>query len=98
MRSAVLTALALIFAMPASEATADRYRQPMPYAAGIQAPERIGCYWYREREYCSRYCYWEVNGRRYCQEHEREAHSQAPYVTMYSYDAAPPMKLGAEPR
>ena len=41
-------------------------------------PEGRGCYWYRQREYCGRYCYVEANGRRYCQERERRAYPQAP--------------------
>ena len=45
---------------------------PMPLQAD-------GCYYYRERRYCGRYCYYEVNGRRYCQPREREASPQAGY-------------------
>ena len=40
-------------------------------------PEARGCYWYRERRYCSRYCYVEVDGRRFCRERQREAFPQA---------------------
>lgn len=36
-----------------------------------------GCYWNRGRRYCSRYCYIEVNGRRYCNPRESEAVPQA---------------------
>ncbi len=43
-----------------------------------QGPEGIGCYWERGRQYCSRYCYVEVDGRRYCRERARDAHAQAP--------------------
>lgn len=35
-----------------------------------------GCYYHRGRRYCARYCYWEVNGNRYCRERLRGAHSQ----------------------
>lgn len=38
----------------------------------------VGCYWYRGREFCSRYCYLEINNKRYCVERERNAVSQAP--------------------
>lgn len=38
----------------------------------------IGCYWHRGRHHCSRYCYLEVDGKRYCTSREREAVSQAP--------------------
>lgn len=57
-------------------------------AAHAQTPRRsppvqtfqqggVGCYWYRSRYFCSRYCYLEVDGKRYCVEREREARSQA---------------------
>lgn len=39
----------------------------------------VGCYWYRGRRHCSRYCYLEVDGIRYCQRRERDAVSQAPF-------------------
>lgn len=32
-----------------------------------------GCYWHRDNVICSRYCYWEANGRRYCHENSRLA-------------------------
>jgi hypothetical protein len=37
----------------------------------------VGCYWYRGRYFCARYCYLEVDGKRYCVDREREARSQA---------------------
>jgi hypothetical protein len=40
--------------------------------------EGKGCYFERGVEYCGSYCYVEVNGRRYCQQRLRDAHSQAP--------------------
>lgn len=43
------------------------------YAPETQAH---GCYYYRGRRYCARYCYWEVNGKRYCRDRLRRAHSQ----------------------
>ena len=39
----------------------------------------LNCYWYRERYVCSRYCYLEVDGMRYCTRRERDAVSQAPF-------------------
>jgi hypothetical protein len=36
-----------------------------------------GCYWNRGRRYCSRYCYIEANGHRYCNQRESEAVPQA---------------------
>lgn len=43
--------------------------QPVVYAQG--------CYWRRGERYCSRYCYIEVNGKRYCSQRQREAVPQA---------------------
>ncbi len=74
------------------------YRRPPDMYIVPPAPQGVGCYWYRGREFCGRYCYWEVNGKRYCREREREAHSQAPAGEVDVLpDAAPraPMKLGA---
>lgn len=39
-----------------------------------------GCYFFRGRRHCSRYCYWEMNGHRYCQRHPRDAYPQAGFV------------------
>lgn len=41
--------------------------------------EARGCYYRRGREYCGRYCYIELNGRRYCQERRRDAVPQASF-------------------
>lgn len=38
--------------------------------------DQRGCYWERGRRYCSSYCYWETNGRRYCRDRESRAHPQ----------------------
>ena len=46
----------------------------------VQVPQGVGCYWYRGVLTCSRYCYWEVDGFRYCQLRAREATSQAPVL------------------
>lgn len=56
-----------------------REREQLPVImATPSAGEGIGCYWERGRQFCSRYCYVEVDGRRYCTERARDAHSQAP--------------------
>lgn len=44
----------------------------------VVSPGGVGCYWHRQRHYCARYCYIEVDGYRYCTERAREAHTQAP--------------------
>jgi hypothetical protein len=51
-----------------------------PYSSGrvAQVPQGVGCYWYRGNLYCSRYCYWEIDGYRYCRRRADEAFSQAP--------------------
>ena len=53
-------------------------RRPRPYAIVELPPtEGRGCYYDRGEEYCGSYCYWEINGKRYCQRRLRDAHSQA---------------------
>jgi hypothetical protein len=39
-------------------------------------PEASGCYFSRGEMYCGRYCYVEINGKRYCQPRARDAHPQ----------------------
>lgn len=71
----------LIALLPLSQAHAYSRRGPaVPAvtAAVPDGPEGIGCYWERERLYCARYCYVEVDGHRFCRSRPREAHSQAP--------------------
>lgn len=91
-----------LLGLPFGSATAEGpYRAYRAYAAPepLVTTEGRGCYWYRQRQYCGRYCYTEINGQRYCREREREAYPQAP-VDAIEY-AAPlrplnssPMKLG----
>lgn len=79
-------------------ASAEPYRRPPDAYVMPPTPQGVGCYFYREREYCGRYCYWEVNGKRYCRERAREAHSQVPlvpYVVVPDGSWRAPMKLGA---
>ena len=89
-----------ILSSPLSAAQAEGpYRAYRAYAAPepIVTTEAGGCYWYRQRQYCSRYCYVEVNGQRYCREREREAFPQAPADATVYLDPLGPfrMKLGA---
>ena len=69
---------AAVLAVSIQGAAAGPRRGP-PALIGQAPPplEAAGCYYYRERQYCGRYCYMEVNGRRYCQRFERDAHPQA---------------------
>jgi hypothetical protein len=39
-------------------------------------PEASGCYFSRGQMYCGRYCYVEINGKRYCQPRARDAYPQ----------------------
>lgn len=50
--------------------------EPQPYVVGDPGPEAAGCYFSRGHMYCGRYCYWEINGRRYCQRRARDAYPQ----------------------
>ncbi len=61
-------------------------------------PERRGCYWVRQHEYCGRYCYTEVNGLRYCTERERSAYPQGLFWEAPPGGARYQMKLGAPRR
>ena len=88
MRLAILMVLAAVSAVSASASEEGRR---VPVVVGVVAePEAVGCYWKLGRRYCARYCYWEVNGHRYCHSRAREAYPQGP-VPDIEYI---PMKLG----
>ena len=93
-----------LLALTALPAVAGDYRTPAPRGGvavvySYLGPEGVGCYWYRQHQYCARYCYIEVDGNRYCREDERDAYSQAPYDgPRYDEGKAGPMKLGRSPR
>jgi hypothetical protein len=65
--SAIATATA--FAGAANAGSARR-------VADTYVAEGRGCYWHRGAMTCARYCYLEVDGRRYCQRRSREAFPQ----------------------
>lgn len=75
--AAVLLAGATILASLPGDASARGVRQHRGEYAGVWfwGDER-GCYWHRGRRHCGSYCYWEVNGRRYCGPRERHAEPQ----------------------
>jgi hypothetical protein len=75
-----LLAWLLLFAQPA-EAGGSRYG-----ARSEQLPEGQGCYWHRGQLNCSRYCYWEVDGYRYCHPRLGSAISQAPPLLLYDFE------------
>jgi hypothetical protein len=89
MRLAVLTLVAMALAAPA-EASDEGRRVPVIVDV-VPEVEAIGCYWKQGRQYCARYCYYEVNGIRYCHTRAREAYPQGPVPEIEYY----PMKLGA---
>lgn len=54
-------------------------RGPVRYVEPLIPLEAGGCYYYRGRQWCGRYCYTEINGKRYCQRWKRDAHPQAAF-------------------
>ena len=63
-----------------------------PYPRTVQVPQGVGCYWFRGRLNCSRYCYWEIDGYRYCTRRLRDAHTQAPELLFDDYAPYPPAR------
>jgi hypothetical protein len=93
-RTMLFAATAVLFAALAPvPGQAQRYGYPYP-RLGAQVPQGVGCYWVRGRLNCSRYCYWEVDGYRYCTRRLRDAHSQAPYLV----EGPAPYAPGRKPR
>ncbi len=61
-----------------AEAAGDTggYYVPAPVYVPEPVVEARGCYFYRGRRTCGRYCYIEVDGKRYCRDRPREAYPQ----------------------
>jgi hypothetical protein len=78
--AAGLLAWLSLLALPA-EAGGSRYGARIE-----QLPEGQGCYWYRGQLYCSRYCYWEIDGYRFCHPRLGRAISQAPPLLLYDFE------------
>lgn len=74
----------LLAAVPASAHEPRPLRRAPNYP--VPAGEAVGCYWERGRQYCGHYCYWEVNGRRYCQRREHRATPQGARIDDYLLD------------
>jgi hypothetical protein len=87
--NAVVTLVSILACATDASAHSRRYR-PVP-PVELPPTEGRGCYFERGIEYCGSYCYWEVNGKRYCQQRLRDAHSQAP-VDLYYSDGSPVLK------
>lgn len=62
-------------------------RAAVPVAGPLETADETsaakGCYWYRQKQYCGRYCYIEGNGIRYCREREPEAFPQMPEASVF---------------
>jgi hypothetical protein len=87
----LLAISALLFIAGAPERSgAQPYGYPYPRA--VQVPQGVGCYWFRGRLNCSRYCYWEIDGYRYCTRRLRDAHTQAPELLFDHYAPYPPAR------
>ena len=90
-RPMLLAAVALLFiAGGIAPSRAQPYGYPYPRSA--QVPQGVGCYWFRGRLNCSRYCYWEIDGYRYCTRRLRDAHSQALELLVEGYPPHPPAR------
>ena len=72
------------FALPAQAHGPEPLRRAPFYS--VLPGEAVGCYWERGRQFCGHYCYWEVNGRRYCQRRERLAVPQGAWFDDYVLD------------
>ncbi len=79
---AVIAVLISVLASAVDVSAQSRHYRPVP-SEQLPLTEARGCYFERGIEYCGSYCYWEVNGKRYCQRRLRDAHSQAPVDTFY---------------
>lgn len=85
-RIAGLLALFPVFAvLPASATDHPRPVRAAPFY-NVRPGEAVGCYWDRGRQFCGHYCYWEVNGRRYCQKREEIALPQGAWIDGYVLD------------
>lgn len=81
--AAVLLASMCRLAGEAMAEHANRHHPAKTVVLGYYGDQR-GCYWAEGRRYCARYCYWDVDGVRYCQEHRRLAYPQGdPWYVSY---------------
>jgi hypothetical protein len=75
MRSAVVAmAMAAALLGFGAAARAQHYEPAVPPGAVYG----VGCYWFRAKQYCNRYCYLEVDGYYFCHRRLEVAGSQAP--------------------
>jgi hypothetical protein len=80
----VVVAIGMLVSAPVD--ARDR-RGAVPVAGPLDTADETsaakGCYWYRQKQYCGRYCYIEGNGIRYCREREPEAFPQMPEASVF---------------
>jgi hypothetical protein len=71
----------------AQDRSEHRRGKALPVTGPLEGVDRVdaakGCYWYRQKQYCGRYCYIEANGIRYCREREPEAFPQMPEADVF---------------
>ena len=84
-----ITAMAL-FSLSSGAAAHSPLRA---YDLDAPGPEASGCYFSRGEMFCGRYCYVEINGKRYCQPRERDAYPQGEIYIEESL-VGPPYRRG----
>lgn len=88
-RIAAVVALMAIWSLPADAGRRERLPPP-PSPDDVFVAEGRGCTWWRGELSCSRYCYLELDGRRYCHERSSRAFPQAlPYYWAQQYGGRP---------
>lgn len=95
--TAIAAVLASAFAAPAL-AGARGHPEPLPHVLDTEGPEASGCYFSRGRMYCGRYCYWEINGKRYCQRRARDAYPQGEFYLEEAVVPLPPYRRYRQPK
>lgn len=84
-KGALFVAASVLLAAPQAFARNPEPLRRAPFYA-VPAGEAVGCYWERGRQHCGSFCYWEVNGRRYCQKRDRLATPQGAFIEDYILD------------
>jgi len=88
MRSALLKLFLIAGCFMPMSAYGGPYRAtPAMHPPGPAEPE--GCYWFEGKHYCARYCYWEVDGRRFCREEKELAVPQGPMPEVVAIPESP---------
>jgi hypothetical protein len=85
-----------VVAATISSASAGERRRPSVVWFYEPPLESRGCYWYQQHQFCGRYCYTEIDGRRFCRETPFEAVPQAPGDPIVAWDGRPayPSRFG----